>query len=125
MPRSRRHPWSRHRFGRSFPWQIFPVVDEQKWTGWSLFVGFNNVFFMSLMFFLSGLFVYDSVARKGVGLFLGDRLLRLGLPFALAAAIASLARTTGRRRSRDYGSRLAQFLLPHPGCDRCVDVPLL
>jgi hypothetical protein len=45
------------------------VVDAQKWTGWSLFVGFNNVFFMSLMFFLSGLFVYHRVARKGVGLF--------------------------------------------------------
>jgi hypothetical protein len=25
-------------------WQAFPVVDPQKWTGFSLFVGFNDIF---------------------------------------------------------------------------------
>jgi hypothetical protein len=68
-------------------WQAFPVVDPQRWSGFSLFVGFNDIFFMSLMFFLSGLFVYHSLERKGAGTFLRDRLLRLGLPFVLAAAI--------------------------------------
>jgi peptidoglycan/LPS O-acetylase OafA/YrhL len=68
-------------------WQAFPVVDPHKWMGWSFFVGFNDVFFMSLMFFLSGLFVSHSIQRKGVGVFLRDRLLRLGLPFIAAAAI--------------------------------------
>jgi peptidoglycan/LPS O-acetylase OafA/YrhL len=68
-------------------WEAFPVVDPHKWMGWSFFVGFNDVFFMSLMFFLSGLFVQHSIERKGVGRFLSDRLLRLGLPFVLAAAI--------------------------------------
>jgi hypothetical protein len=31
-------------------WQAFPVVDSQRWSGFALFVGFNDVFFMSLMF---------------------------------------------------------------------------
>jgi peptidoglycan/LPS O-acetylase OafA/YrhL len=42
---------------------------------------------MSLMFFLSGLFFWPSLARKGRAQFLRDRLLRLGLPFAAGAAI--------------------------------------
>ena len=72
-------------------WLAFPVVDPHKWTGWSFFNGFNDVFFMSLMFFLSGLFVSHSIERKGVGVFLRDRLLRLGLPFVVATLITPLA----------------------------------
>jgi peptidoglycan/LPS O-acetylase OafA/YrhL len=68
-------------------WMAFPVVDSQRWSGFTLFVGFNDVFFMSLMFFLSGLFVWQGLQRKGAAKFLRDRLLRLGLPFVLAAAI--------------------------------------
>ena len=68
-------------------WQAFPVVDAQRWTGFSFFVGFNDIFFMSLMFFLSGLFVYNSLERKGASVFLRDRLFRLGVPFAAAAAV--------------------------------------
>ena len=70
-------------------WRAFPVVDSQRWTGFSLLVGFNDVFFMSLMFFLSGLFVWNSLARKGAGTFLRDRFLRLGIPFAGAAALVA------------------------------------
>jgi len=68
-------------------WQAFPVVDAHKWSESSLFLFFNDVFFMSLMFFLSGLFVWHGLARKGSGSFVRDRLLRLGLPFLVAAAI--------------------------------------
>jgi peptidoglycan/LPS O-acetylase OafA/YrhL len=68
-------------------WRAFPVVDSARWPGFSLFVGFNDVFFMSLMFFLSGLFVWKSLQRKGSASFLRDRVLRLGLPFAVAAAL--------------------------------------
>ena len=68
-------------------WAAFPVVDPHKWMGWTFFVGFNDVFFMSLMFLLSGLFVQRSLERKGVGAFLRDRLLRLGVPFVFAAAV--------------------------------------
>jgi Acyltransferase family len=48
---------------------------------------FNDSFFMSAMFFLSGLFVWPSLQRKGTGWFLRDRWWRLGLPFAVAALI--------------------------------------
>jgi Acyltransferase family len=70
-------------------WQAFPVVDPHKWMGISFLVGFNDIFFMSLMFFLSGLFVYRSLEHKGVKTFLRDRLLRLGLPFVVAAAVVA------------------------------------
>jgi len=73
-------------------WEAIPVVDSQRWTGFSVFFGFNDVFIMSLMFFLSGLFVWNSLERKGSGTFLRDRFLRLGLPFvAVAALVAPLA----------------------------------
>jgi hypothetical protein len=70
-------------------WQAFPVVDSRRWTGFSLFVGFNDVFFMSLMFFLSGLFVWHGLQAKGSAIFFRDRLVRLGLPFAAVAAIVA------------------------------------
>jgi len=70
-------------------WQAFPVVDGQRWTGFALLAGFNDIFFMGLMFFLSGLFVWKSLQRKGSGHFLRDRALRLGLPFIVAAAVVA------------------------------------
>jgi hypothetical protein len=73
-------------------WQAFPVVDSQRWSGFAWFAGFNDIFFMSLMFFLSGLFVWKSLERKGAGSFLRERVFRLGMPFVVAAAlIAPLA----------------------------------
>ncbi len=73
-------------------WRAFPVVDSARWPGFTWFVGFNDVFFMSLMFFLSGLFVWNSLQRKGAAKFLRDRAVRLGIPFLAAAAlIAPLA----------------------------------
>jgi peptidoglycan/LPS O-acetylase OafA/YrhL len=68
-------------------WLAFPVVDAKRWMGWALFVGWNDTFFMALMFFLSGLFVWDSLRRKGAGGFAVHRLVRLGLPFVLAAGL--------------------------------------
>src|SRR5262245_41391838 len=70
-----------------FMWAVFPIVDSQRCRGIDLFVGFNDTFFMSLMFFLSGVFVWPSLSRKGAGRFLKDRLLRLGLPFLVSAAV--------------------------------------
>jgi hypothetical protein len=67
-------------------WQAFPVVDAQKWSGTSTIVGFNDTFFMSLMFVISGLFVWKSLQRKRINGFLRDRTLRLGIPFLGAAA---------------------------------------
>lgn len=60
-----------------------PVVNEQRWLGFDLFVAFNETFLMSLLFFVSGMFVWQSLARKGWRKYLGDRLIRLGLPFVI------------------------------------------
>lgn len=68
-----------------------PVADSHRLPGVDLFLHFNDNFFMSLMFFLSGLFVWPSLARKGSGIFVRDRLLRLGVPFACAALLIPLA----------------------------------
>jgi peptidoglycan/LPS O-acetylase OafA/YrhL len=75
--------------GPSRWWQAFPVVDSQRSTGFAVFAGFNDIFFMALMFFLSGLFVWKSLQRKGSGHFLRDRAVRLGLPFLVAAAVVA------------------------------------
>ena len=68
-------------------WGAFPVVDTQRWAGFSLLAGFNDVFFMSLMFFLSGLFVWHGLLTKGSKNFLRGRFLRLGIPFVISAAV--------------------------------------
>jgi glucans biosynthesis protein C len=46
-------------------------------------VALNETFSMSLLFFVSGLFVWQSLARKGAWKYFGDRLKRLGLPFVI------------------------------------------
>jgi hypothetical protein len=76
---------------RSLPhwWQAFPIVDSAKWSGFSLFVAFNDTFFMAAFFLLSGLFVWSSLHRKGVNAFLRDRSLRLGKAFLFAAFVIS------------------------------------
>ena len=51
-------------------WGAFPVVDGQHSMITTLFTSFNETFFMSLMFFLSGLFVWKSLQRKGRFIFL-------------------------------------------------------
>jgi len=60
-----------------------PVVNEQRWRGFDLIVAFNETFFMPLLFFVSGMFVWQSLARKGARKYLGGRLTRLGLPFVI------------------------------------------
>jgi acyltransferase-like protein len=61
-----------------------PVVDVSRWLFFDYAENFNDVFFMSLMFFVSGLFVYPALRRHGTLSFIRDRFLRLGLPFAFA-----------------------------------------
>ena len=47
----------------------------------------STVFFMALLFFVSGLFVWKSIVNKGSIRFLLDRLLRLGIPFLVMVGI--------------------------------------
>jgi hypothetical protein len=73
-------------------WKAFPVLDAQRTELVALFAGWNDIFFMALLFFVSGLFVSRSLVHRGAKLFLGRRLLRLGLPFlGLAAIVAPIA----------------------------------
>jgi peptidoglycan/LPS O-acetylase OafA/YrhL len=60
-----------------------PVVDTVEWHGFNLVVQWNDGFFMPLMFLLAGLFVRPSLERKGVGRYLAERALRLGVPLLL------------------------------------------
>ena len=68
-------------------WRAFPIVDSNRWLGFDLYCAWQDVFLMSLFFFLSGLFVWPSLARKGTANFVHGRILRLGLPFVLIVAI--------------------------------------
>src|SRR6267142_5756015 len=58
--------------------------DPMRWLGFDLVVLFNDSFFMAFMFFVSGLFVRDSLVRKGSAIFLRDRAWRLGVPFLIS-----------------------------------------
>jgi glucan biosynthesis protein C len=67
-----------------YQWRSFPIIDSQRWFGLDLFCAPQDVYLMSLMFFLSGVFVWPSLARKGSWDYMWHRVLRLGLPFGLA-----------------------------------------
>lgn len=64
-----------------YTWRAIPILDQERWFGFDLFCAFQYVFLMPFMFFMSGLFVWPSLARKGPRAFLYDRCLRLGIPF--------------------------------------------
>jgi glucans biosynthesis protein C len=66
-----------------YGWRANPIIDSERWFGFDLFCAFEYVHLMQLMFFLSGLFVWPSLVRKGGKKFLLDRVLRLGVPFVI------------------------------------------
>ena len=68
-------------------WRAIPIIDSERWFGFDLFCAFTYVYMMQLMFFLSGLFVWPSLLRKGGKIFLYDRFLRLGVPFLLGVVL--------------------------------------
>jgi surface polysaccharide O-acyltransferase-like enzyme len=67
------------------PYTYFGHTDAKSWLGFDAIVLATDSFFMAMFFFLSGLFVWPSLAHKAPPIFVRDRLLRLGLPFAIAA----------------------------------------
>lgn len=70
-----------------YDWRSFPIVDNTHFFGFDLFCAWQDVYLMSLMFFVSGLFVWSSLTRKTAWGFLRDRLLRLGLPYAFGILV--------------------------------------
>jgi peptidoglycan/LPS O-acetylase OafA/YrhL len=76
-------PSSAPPFDKPQDWMANPIVDSARWFGFDLYCALQYVYLMYLMFFLSGLFVWPSLERKGAKAFLLDRFLRLGLPFLI------------------------------------------
>jgi len=70
-----------------YRWRSIPIVDSERWFGFDVFCGFQDIYLISLLFFLSGLFVWPSLARGGSRIFLRDRILRIGIPFALTVGL--------------------------------------
>lgn len=66
-----------------------PIWDAQRFAGTRILIAFNEITAMSLMFFLSGLFLWPSLAKKGPAAFLRERTERLGLPFLVSAGLVS------------------------------------
>lgn len=67
-----------------------PIVDIKRWVGLDIFENFNDVFFMSLMFLIGGLFLSKSLAKKGPLNFIADRIYRLLFPFILLGPVLML-----------------------------------
>lgn len=67
-----------------------PVVDVARSRGLDIFEDFNDVFFMSLMFLISGIFVFRSLQSKGAGKFIRDRFYRLFIPFLVGVTLLML-----------------------------------
>jgi peptidoglycan/LPS O-acetylase OafA/YrhL len=51
----------------------------------TMFVSFNQAWFMAFLFFLSGFFSPPSLMRKGPGPYVADRLRRFGIPLVVAS----------------------------------------
>ncbi len=67
------------------PYTYFGHTDPKSWIGFDMIVLATDSFFMAMFFFLSGLFAWPGIARKGPLNYLTDRLVRLGLPFVICA----------------------------------------
>jgi hypothetical protein len=70
-----------------YAWRTFPIIDSHRFFGFDLFCAWQDVYLMALMFFLSGLFVWPSLARKSDWGYLRDRVLRLGVPFGFGILV--------------------------------------
>lgn len=58
--------------------------DRMRWLGFDLVVLFNDSFFMAFMFLISGLFVHESLTRRGAAGYLRRRAFRLGVPLLIS-----------------------------------------
>src|SRR5215472_741015 len=64
-----------------YHWLATPILDGHRWLPFDIYAAFQYVALMPVMFFLSGIFVWPSIVRRGSWNFLYGRLLRIGLPF--------------------------------------------
>ena len=73
--------------GKNLFRSVIPIVDSTRWSFIDYVIGFNDVFFMVLMFFISGLFTYPAIKKHGTRGFILERLKRLGIPFLFAVFV--------------------------------------
>lgn len=94
--------------------------DTALWLLSQLFVGANQAYFMTLFFFLSGLYVPGSYKRKGPGAFMWDRTLRLVLPCIVYSFLAppfilmwnELAKNPNAKAAEALGAAYRGWLKP-------------
>ena len=63
---------------------VFGNGDSMRWLGFDLVALFCDSFFMAFMFLISGLFVHDSLARRGAAGYVRHRSWRLGVPLLIS-----------------------------------------
>lgn len=69
-------------------WRTFPVVDPTRLPlGFDILSAWVDVCVMATFFLISGLFVWPCLVRKGPARFVGERALRLGLPFTIVVFV--------------------------------------
>jgi surface polysaccharide O-acyltransferase-like enzyme len=90
---------------------INPIIDSQKLFFFDFIVIFDDTFFMSLLFFISGFFVWDSFQRKGAKRFLKDRFLKLGITFVIGVPlIAPLSYYAAHFQNGIVGGDIVSYL---------------
>lgn len=70
-----------------FRWRALPIIDGDRFFGFDIFCAQQDTYLITLLFFVSGLFVWPSLVRKGAGHFLRDRIVRIAVPFAVAVGL--------------------------------------
>jgi hypothetical protein len=70
-----------------FRWRALPIIDSDRFWGFDIFCAHQDTYLIALLFFVSGLFVWPSLVRKGAWGFVRDRIVRIGIPFALAVGV--------------------------------------
>ena len=70
-----------------YGWLTFPILDPRRRLGFDLFCAWQDVYLMSLLFFLSGAFTWPSMERDGGPRFVWKRVLRLGAPLIFGVTL--------------------------------------
>ncbi|WP_022719644.1 acyltransferase [Rhodopseudomonas sp. B29] len=92
------------------PYTHFGHTDPKSWLGFDCIVLATDSFFMAMFFMLSGLFLWPSLEHRPVlGTFARDRLLRLGLPFIIAAVTIIPIAYYALALQQEPGMRFDQF----------------
>jgi peptidoglycan/LPS O-acetylase OafA/YrhL len=92
-----------------YKWTTFAIVDSRRWFGFDLFCAWQDIYLMSLMYFLSGVFVWPSLVRRGSGHFLYRRFVRLCVPAAVTVAVLVPAAHYATYRVTAVDTSLAAF----------------